>query len=71
MLWLAIGLNAIRGDNPRGNRRECRLIPQDEATLADAVTRSGTLVGRLGVLLLVTVAAAVGVEVFAIKKDAP
>jgi hypothetical protein len=38
-----------------------RLVPQDEATLAAAMTRSGTLVGRLGVLLLVTVAAAVGV----------
>lgn len=40
-----------------------RLIPQDEATLAAAMTRSGTLVGRLGVILLVTVAAAVGVVV--------
>ena len=40
-----------------------RLIPQDEAGLAAAVQHNGTLVGRLGTLLLVTVAAAVGVVV--------
>jgi len=38
-----------------------RLIPQDEASLAAAVSRNDSLVGKIGTFLMVTVAAAAGV----------
>jgi len=49
--------------HPSATGRYQRLIPQDESSLAAAMSRNGTLVGRLGALLVVAAAAAAGVVV--------